>query len=86
MKAALQAVVVVVVGAVLGSFLGGFLSTIWPSGKLHDLLAKELSAGLQPATLNLRIVDVTLGGHIHLNVLSIVGVVLAAVLYKKLLR
>ena len=86
MKSAFQTAVVVVAGAVLGSFLGGFLSTIWPTGKLHDLLAKDFSAGLQTTNLSLRIVDLTFGFRFHLNVLSILGVVIAAVLFKKVLR
>ena len=86
MKSWFETVVVVVVGAVVGSFLGGFLSVVSPAGKLHDLLAKEFTAGLQPTSLNLRVVDLTFGCLFHVNLLSIIGVLIAAFLYKRVLR
>ncbi|MBI3554360.1 MAG: DUF4321 domain-containing protein [Elusimicrobia bacterium] len=86
MKSWFEAAAVLVAGAVLGSFLGKFIATVSPQGKVHDLLANDITAGLQPAHLDLRVVDLTFGCLFHFNLLSIVGVLIAAFLYKRLLR
>ncbi len=86
MKSWFEVAAVIVAGAVLGSFLGKFIGAIAPSGKVHDLLANDISAGLHPTNLDLRIVDLTFGCIFHFNLLSIIGVLTAAFLYKRILR
>ncbi len=81
-----EAVLIAVSGALLGGFLGKLLATTFPSGKVHDLFAGELVAGLHPTNLDLRVIDLTFGCMFHLNLMSVVGIVLAAVVYKKLVR
>lgn len=86
MKSWFEAVVVVVAGALLGSFLGRFTAEFFPHGRLHSLFSTEITAGLHPAELDLRVVDLTLGCVFRFNVLSVVGILLAAFLYKRLVR
>jgi hypothetical protein len=78
--------VVVVSGALLGSFLGKFVALAFPNGRIHDLFATDISAGLSPTNLDLRIIDLTFGCMFRFNVMSVVGIVLAALLYKKIFR
>lgn len=81
-----EAVLIAVSGALLGGFLGKLLATMFPSGKVHDLFAGELTAGLHPTNLDLKVLDLTFGCVFHLNVMSVVGIALAAVVYRKVLR
>ena len=85
-KAVLKGVVVIVVGALLGSFIGGFIGHAFPRGVLHDLLAKEITAGLSPTVLDLRVLEVTFGCILKFNVPSVLGIFLAAVLWRKLAK
>ncbi len=77
-------VVVVVVGALLGSFLGKFIGIVVPAGSIRDLFSTEISAGLNPATLNLRIVDLTFGCLFKLNVMSVIGIIFAAFIFRRI--
>ena len=75
-------VVIVVVGALLGSFLGKFIGLVIPAGAIRDLFATELSAGLHPATLDLRVIDLTFGCIFKLNITAVLGIVCAALLFR----
>ena len=75
-------VIVIVVGALLGSFIGGFIGHAFPNGMIHDLFAKEITAGLQPANLDLRVLEVTFGCLFKFNVPSVIGILLAAYLFR----
>ena len=75
-------VVVIVVGALLGSFIGGFIGHVFPDGVIHDLFSKEISAGLQPANLDLRVVELTFGCLFKFNVPSVIGILIAAVVFR----
>ncbi len=81
-KSILTGILVIVVGALLGSFIGGFIGHTFPEGMVHDLFSKEISAGLQPATLDLRVLEVTFGCLFKFNVTSVIGILLAAFLFR----
>ena len=44
----------------------------------------EISAGLKPTALDLRVVELTFGCLFKLNVMSVVGIVAAALLFSKI--
>jgi hypothetical protein len=75
-------VIVIVVGALLGSFIGGFFGHAFPDGVMNDLFSKEITAGLQPATLDLRVLEVTFGCLFKFNVPSVIGILLSAYLFR----
>lgn len=75
-------VVVIVVGALLGSFIGGFIGHSFPEGIVHDLFSKEISAGLQPSILDLRVIELTFGCLFKFNVPSVIGICIAAFLFR----
>ena len=85
-KNILTGVIVVVVGALLGSFIGSFIGHMFPNGMMHDLFSKEISAGLEPAVLNLRVLEVTFGCLFKFNVPSVIGILLAAVLFRAIAK
>lgn len=84
MKNILYFTVIVMVGALLGTFLGELLAIWFPAGLIHNLFATELTAGLHPATLDLAVIDLTFGCMFKFNITSVIGILLAAIIYKKL--
>lgn len=85
-KNILTGLIVIVVGALLGSFIGGFIGHAFPEGVVHDLFSKEITAGLQPATLDLRVLEVTFGCLFKFNVPSVIGILLSAYLFRTLAK
>ncbi|MDI6641149.1 MAG: DUF4321 domain-containing protein, partial [Elusimicrobiota bacterium] len=61
-KSILFFVLVIIVGALIGSFIGKFIENAFPEGgTVRDLFATEISAGLKPSTLDLRVIELTFG-------------------------
>jgi len=79
-------VIIVVVGALLGSFLGKFVSTVVPAGSLQDMFRTEVSAGLNPTTLNLQVLELTFGCLFKFNITAVIGIFLAAYLFRSILK
>lgn len=76
-KPVLLAVYTLTLGAVLGTLVGEILGFILPEGvvKQFFLLSKTLSVG--PGTLNIIMLQLTLGLSITLNVISLIGIAIA---------
>jgi hypothetical protein len=81
-KSTIWFIIVVVVGALLGSFLGKFVELVVPAGAVRDLFATEIAAGLRPATLDLRVVELTFGCLFKFNVTAVLGIVGAAYIFR----
>lgn len=76
-KPILLAVYTITLGAILGTLVGEILGFILPEGvvKQFFLLSKTLSVG--PGTLNIIMLQLTLGLSITLNVISLIGIAIA---------
>jgi len=83
-KSTVWFVIIVVVGALLGTFLGKFIGIVIPSGAIRDMFLTDLTAGLNPTTLDLKIVDLTFGCLFKLNVMSVLGIAAAALLFRRI--
>jgi hypothetical protein len=76
---------VVVAGLVVGSLLGELLGGLLPPGWIQDLLTRGPTIGLKsPATLDLRFLAVTFGLAFKVNLVGVLGIVLAAVALRRL--
>ena len=76
---------VIVAGLVVGSLLGEILGGLLPSGLAQDLIAKGPTIGLTPpASLDLRFLALTFGFSLKVNLVGIVGIVIAALTLRKL--
>jgi hypothetical protein len=84
MKQAPYLALIVVTGALLGSVLGTFLGNYFPAGNVHDLFATNVTAGLPPTTLDLRLIEFTFGVVLKLNFTSFLGIIVSAVLFRGL--
>jgi hypothetical protein len=64
--------------AIIGSFIGDILSPYLPS-----LLSKSFEIGVKPFLINLKVLSITLGFTVSMNVMSVVGVVIALIIFGK---
>ena len=77
-------VLAVVVGLVLGSLLGELVADFVGPGALRDILVRGPSIGITPpATLDLRLLSLTLGITFKVNVVGILGILLALILVRR---
>jgi hypothetical protein len=76
---------ILLVGVVIGGFLGELLGSILPGGFWRDVINRGPTVGLtSPATLDLGFLSVTLGLVVRLNLMAVIGIVVAALLLRKL--
>lgn len=76
---------VVVAGLVVGSLLGELLGALLPAGRAQDLITRGPTIGLTPAaTLDLRFLSLTFGVALKVNLVGVVGIVIAALTLRRL--
>ena len=77
--------VILILGALIGSVIGEVIGMLAPGGFLETVFAKGINPGLAPpAVLDLKVLTLTLGITMKINLASIIGIVLALFLYRKL--
>lgn len=80
-------VLVIIVGALIGSFLGKFVEKAFPdSSMLGELFATEINAGLAPTNLDLRVVELTFGCLVKLNITAVLGMIIAGYIFRVMLK
>ena len=78
-------VLIVIAGLVVGSLLGELLGGLLPAGRAQDLLTKGPTIGLtNPTTLDLRFLALTFGLALKVNLVGVLGIVIAAVTLRRL--
>lgn len=76
---------VIVAGLVVGSLLGELLGALLPTGRAQDLIARGPTIGLAPpATLDLRFLALTFGLSLKVNLVGVVGIIIAALALRRL--
>lgn len=76
---------VVVAGLVVGSLLGELLGALLPAGRVQDLITRGPTIGLTPpATLDLRFFALTFGAALKVNLVGVVGIIIAALSLRRL--
>lgn len=75
--------IVLTLGLLVGSFLGESLARFLPAGVARDFFATSVAGAFGPISIDLIALGLTLGPlTLHVNVMSLVGVALAAYLYR----
>jgi hypothetical protein len=70
-----------VIGSLLGELFGQVVSTEW----LRDLLTRGPTIGLTaPATLDLRLLSITFGMVFKVNVVGVLGIIIAVIAFRRL--
>ncbi|HNW58238.1 MAG TPA: DUF4321 domain-containing protein [bacterium] len=75
-------VLAVILGAVIGSAIGEGLGVLLPEGVVHDFLLRSFGFGFSPFQLNLAIISLTLGFTFNLNIIGVIGIILAAYIFR----
>ncbi len=74
--------IILILGMLVGSVLGELIGEFVVDGVVKDFFTRSITAGFGPAPLDLVVVQLTLGMRVKLNVISVVGVALAAYLLR----
>lgn len=75
--------IVLTLGLLVGSFLGELLARFLPAGVARDFFTTSVAGAFGPISIDLIAVGLTLGPlTIYVNVMSLVGVAIAAYLYR----
>lgn len=74
-------VFIILLGGICGSFIGDILGN--SIGSLSFLKATYPIGTASPFVLNLKVVELTFGVNFYVNVMAIIGVIIAILLYRK---
>ncbi len=81
-KSAKEYIFITLLGAISGSFIGQFLGNTFTN---LEFLGKTYAIGFKsPLIIDLRVMEITFGLNFSLNMMAIVGIILAIVIYKKI--
>ncbi len=86
MKTAAHILVVIVTGSLLGTFLGKLVHLWFPQGQAASLMATSINTGLNPVTIDLSVVQFTLGLVFKFDIMTVAGVFISAMIYKQLVK
>jgi hypothetical protein len=66
----------ILLGGILGGYLGELLGLLIPTGLLHDIFIRGFTLGFDtPFIFNLRLIVVTFGVKIFINLLGVIGMI-----------
>lgn len=77
-------IIIIVVGALVGTAIGEAIGAFWKEGPVHDFFVNGINPGLPTATLDLKVISLTFGFTIRLNISSVLGIILSAILFKRI--
>jgi len=86
MKTAVHITIVIVVGSLLGIFFNKIIAIWFPQGNINSLFNTSINTGLNPTTVDLSIIQFTIGLVFKFNIATVLGVFLAALIYKQLVK
>jgi len=76
-KGAGMTLLLILLGGILGGYLGELMGLLIPVGFLHDLFIKGFALGFDsPLVLDLRVIVLTFGIKIFLNLMGVAGMIL----------
>jgi hypothetical protein len=66
----------ILLGGILGGYLGELLGLLIPAGVLHDIFIRGFALGFDsPLVFNLRIIVVTFGVKVFVNLCGVIGMI-----------
>lgn len=79
-------ILIIIIGTLLGAFIGKAVSKVFPNDStVKEMLAVEITPGLKPTTIDLGIVEITFGSVIKMNITAVLGLLITAVIFRKLI-
>jgi len=77
--------VILILGALIGTVIGEVIATIAPGGMLEKIFSRGINPGLSPpTTLDLKVITVSFGFSVKINLSSVLGIALALLIYRRL--
>ena len=77
--------VILILGALIGTVMGEVIAAMAPGGIVEKIFSKGINPGLSPpATLDLKVLSISFGFNVKINLSSLLGIGLAVLLYRKL--
>lgn len=77
-KSAVFVIFIIIIGALIGTAIGEVIGILVPQGVVQDFFLKSASASIGPGTLDIILLTITLGFSFKLNVMGVIGVLIAA--------
>ena len=75
-------IVMLILGMIVGTAIGEAIGLVLPEGVVKDFFLRSVTAGVGPATVNLVAFTFTLGFSLKVNLMAVLGVVLATYLFR----
>jgi len=72
----------VILGALMGSAMGQIVGLLFPDGVVKDFFLRAASIGFSPTEINLVIISFTLGFTFNLNIIGLIGIIIAAYIFR----
>lgn len=69
---------IIIIGALIGTAIGEVIGILVPQGVVQDFFLKSASASIGPGTLDIILLTITLGFSFKLNVMGVIGILIAA--------
>ena len=69
---------IIILGGIIGSVLGDAIALVLPAGVVKQFFLESWPFGIEPTTINLRILKITFGFSIKFNIIGVVGIFLLA--------
>jgi hypothetical protein len=77
--------VVLILGALIGSVIGEVIGALAPGGYVAAIFTKGINPGITPpAVLDLKVLTLSLGVTMRINLASALGIALALLVYRRL--
>ncbi|MBN2780407.1 MAG: DUF4321 domain-containing protein [Candidatus Marinimicrobia bacterium] len=67
---------IILIAAIVGGALGHLFAALLPAGPVKDFFSVNFPIGFNTFTLNLYFIEFSLGFRIHINFLSVIGVLI----------
>ncbi|MCB0289940.1 MAG: DUF4321 domain-containing protein [Calditrichaeota bacterium] len=74
-------ILILIMGAVLGSFIGS-LAIYLPPGAFRSAMLKSLTFSLGPGVLDLKVISITLGFGLNVNIVGVLGIIIIAYIFR----
>ncbi len=74
-------ILLLVLGGIIGGWIGDAIVTLWPAA---NLLGEMQSVGIPTFSMDLGVISFTLGFMMHINLFTIIGFIIAYIVYKRL--
>jgi hypothetical protein len=71
-----------ITGAVIGSLLGHLVALLLPAGVVRQFFLTGTSIGFGPTTVDLAVISFSLGLHLTINIVGVLGILLAAYYFR----